>query len=111
MITLLSWVLAFLFVFWAVYVLVMGLYRAHLAGRLRWPSYVMGSLWLLIGVVMDVVANVVVASVVFREWPREWLVTTRLVRWKASPTWRGTIANWVCDNLLDVFDPSGTHCV
>jgi hypothetical protein len=112
MIDVLHWlVVAYLFLFWAVYVLVMGLYRAHLAGRLGWPAYVMGIPWLAVGVVMDVLANIVIASIVFFERPREWLVTTRLVRWQSDASWRGAIARWVCKNLLDVFDPSGTHCV
>ena len=103
--------LAALWAFWAVYVLVMGLYRAHLQGRLSWLVYIMGAPFLLLGLVVDVTMNATVAVVVFCDTPREWLVTTRLIRYvKSGHGWRFMIANWVCNNLLDVFDPSGNHC-
>ncbi len=105
------YVLAFLWAFWAMYVLVMGIYRAHLAKRLTPVTLAMSLPFVALGYVMDVLANVTVASVVFVELPREVLVTDRLKRhMQAGSGWRFTIANWVCNNLLDVFDPSGNHC-
>lgn len=100
----------FLWLFWGAYVLVMGIYRAHLANRLTWVTYCLGGLYVVIGIVMDVAANLLIASIVFWERPHEWLVTTRLIRLKKSNEWRGKLARWVCANLLDVFDPVGTHC-
>lgn len=106
------WVAVFLWGFWGLYVLVMGLYRAHLSGRLSKPAYGLGSPYLAIGYAVDVLANLTVAVVVFAELPREWLVTQRLQRHIAQGmgTWRGYLAAWVCTHLLDVFDPSGDHC-
>jgi hypothetical protein len=54
---------------------------------------------------------VTIASLVFLELPREWLVTDRLQRhMHKSIGWRFWLAKYICDHLLDVFDPSGNHC-
>jgi hypothetical protein len=93
------------------YVLVMGIYRAHLSHRLRGLVLVLSLPFVVIGFLMDVFANLTIASLVFLEPPREWLVTSRLQRYIAHGTgWRAAKARWICDNLLDVFDPSGDHC-
>lgn len=108
------WLAAFLWGFWGLYVLVMGVYRAHLSGRLTKAVYGLGVPWVVIGWLVDVVANIVVATVIFRELPREWLVTDRLQRYIRAPERttpdRVRLAMWVCDHLLDPFDPTGEHC-
>lgn len=106
-------VMAYLWLFWGVYVLVMGLYRAHLAKRLTRFTYTLSAPFLLIGYVMDVLAQFTLACVFFLDLPRrgEWLVTDRLKRYMAhGKGWRYTKAKWICDSLLDVFDPTGDHC-
>jgi hypothetical protein len=101
----------FLWLFWAMYVLVMGLYRAKLSKKLSKVSLVLGAPWLVIGVLMDIVANITLASLIFLEPPRELLVTKRLQRYNGGDHgWRTTLATWVCNHLLDVFDPDGDHC-
>lgn len=100
----------YLWAFWLAYVLVMGLYRAHLARRMTRLMYVMAAPVLALGFLMDVLANLTVATLAFAEPPREWLVTSRLKRHVRTGTWRGLLAAWVCDTLLDVFDPTGDHC-
>ena len=106
------WTLLFLWGFWALYVLIMGLYRAHLNKKLSRISYVLGMPWLVIGLIVDFVANVTIASLVFLDPPKELLVTARLQRYNTQSirTWRSEWANWICTNLLDVFDPNGDHC-
>lgn len=103
----------FLILLWYAYILIMGLYRAHLLGRLtglaKWLAYPA----VLVGWLMDWLANVLIASVVFVELPHSWneLVTDRLSRYVKGPMGsRRTRALWVCTNLLDVFDPTGAHC-
>lgn len=90
----------------------MGVYRAHLSRRLSKAGYAFGLPWVALGYALDFLANVIVATLIFLELPREALVTTRLQRHINSPTssWRTAIAVWVCDEMLDVFDPSGNHC-
>ena len=106
-------VLLYLYAFWVAYIAVMGVYRAYLAGRLTgtllWLSYPI----VLIGIVFDVSCQYTIATIVFVDWPNkdEYLVTTRLKRYMATPgTWRHARAAWICDTLLDIFDPTGNHC-
>lgn len=109
--TLNLYILLYLYVFWAFYVLVMGLYRAHLANRLNTFTKIMGTPIIVIGIFLDVLANLTIATLVFLELPKEWLVTTRLVRYQENNTdYRKKLAQLICDNLLDPFDPSGNHC-
>lgn len=62
-----------------------------------------------IGLALDVILNVVVATVLFVDPPRELLLTTRLKRYKAGPDgWRRSFADWVCEHLLNQFDEG--HC-
>lgn len=106
-------VLLFLWAFWYLYVLIMGFYRASLAGRLTGVSKWLAVPAVAVGIVFDVVANIFIATVVFRELPtKPWeLVTGRLSRYLTeSGGWRKTRAKWICENLLDAFDPSGVHC-
>lgn len=116
-------IIVFLWLFHSLYVLVMAYYRAHLrsqkleAGdpkKLKWYHYAMGTPWLLIGGLVDVIANATVAWIIFGERPKEWLVTTRFVRYLDYPdTYKGKrydVALWVCVNLLDIFDPTEDHC-
>lgn len=101
----------FLWVFWGMYVLVMGIYRAHLSRRLHGLTLVLSLPFVAIGYLMDVFANLTVANFVFLELPHEWLVTDRLQRhMHKSKGWRFWLAKYICDHLLDVFDPSGNHC-
>jgi hypothetical protein len=104
--------IAFLWAFWGLYVLVMGLYRAHLDKRLSRAAYVLAAPFLAVGAAVDVLANLTIASLVFLEPPREWLVTSRLQRHNRDHEsgWRGDLSEWICTHLLDVFDPTGNHC-
>ena len=107
----LLWTVGFLWAFWGVYVLVMGIYRAHLSHRLKGLVLVLSLPFVAIGYLMDVFANLTIASLMFLEPPREWLVTDRLQRHMHKSTgWRFWLAKYICDHLLDVFDPSGDHC-
>ena len=109
--TVAAYTFAFLWAFWAMYVLVMGIYRAHLAKRLTAVTLCLSAPFIAAGYLMDVVANLTVASLVFLELPRELLVTSRLQRYVGlGQGWRFTLADWICNHLLDVFDPSGNHC-
>jgi len=121
----------FLCEFWGQYVLVMGLYRIYLQDkvsgtkRLHGINTVFGAAHLFKGIVMDVVANIFVAIFFFTpwkevwrnplkwEWPREFLVTQRLVRYLATmpaDSLQYRRAYWVCHGSLDLFDPDGNHC-
>ena len=103
--------IAFLWSFWAMYVLVIGIYRAYLSKRLTPVTKVLSAPFIVIGYLMDAVANLTIASLVFVEFPKEFLVTKRLQRYiSVGEGWRFVVADWICNHLLDVFDPSGNHC-
>lgn len=101
---------AWMWCFYVLYVLVMGVYRAHLAQRLSLVAYVLLVPFVVLGFVVDVLTNIVIASVLFADPPRELLLTTRLQRYVNGAGWRRTVAAWVCDTLLDPLDPRGEHC-
>lgn len=104
-------IVGFLWGFWGLYVLVMGLYRAKLKGTLTREAYIMGWPYYAIGLIVDIVANLTVFSVLMLELPRELLVTSRLKRHRESGTgWRHDFALFICENLLDPLDPTGEHC-
>ncbi len=105
--------LAYLYAFWVLYIAVMGAYRAHLSGRLVGMQRALAWPLVVLGFVVDAVCQYTLATLLFADLPAkgEHLVTDRLQRYMRSPgTWRAAVARYVCDNLLDPFDPSGDHC-
>lgn len=100
-----------LWAFWALYVLMMGLYRALLAKRLGPVLIVLGGPLMVVAFALDFIAQVTVASLVFWQLPRHWLVTHRLRAYMAGPDgWRRRRAEWICTHMLDPIDPTGQHC-
>lgn len=104
---------AYVALFFGLYVIVMGVYRAHLERLLRPQHWVL--LWwaVLAGYIVDVLSNIFIAPFVFWDPPKEWLVTDRLMRYKNDPkatAYQKRCADFLCENLLDLFDPTGNHC-
>jgi hypothetical protein len=108
----LTWqVLLALWVFWALYIFMMGVYRGFLAGRLKGLSLIMATPILAVAFAVDFIMQMTVFTVVFRELPRHWLVTNRLRAYiKKGEGWRYVWASKLCHYLLDPFDPTGAHC-
>ncbi|SNT29145.1 hypothetical protein SAMN06265795_12254 [Noviherbaspirillum humi] len=99
------------YLLWLFYLAVMSLQRARDAGTIPRPAYLLGLPILYLGLVIDFACNVMVASLLFLELPREWLVSARVSRHcRSGVGWRGTLGCWICHSLLDAFDPSGRHC-
>jgi hypothetical protein len=96
-----------LYALWLYYLAVMALKRANdvraLAGFVRYAALTIK----YPGLLLDVFCNIVWMTILFRELPREWLVTDRVSRKKKE---EDRIATWMCETLLDDFDPSGCHC-
>lgn len=103
-----------LWALWYLYLIVMGLYRAKLLGRLSKPAIVLGSPALVFGWLLDWLINWTIAAAWFGEWPRSFgeLVTDRLQRYIAGPPGRNKKhARIICSHLLDPFDPNPEgHC-
>ena len=86
------------------YFSVMNLKRVRDRGELTKFMYVIGMPMLWIGLVFDLLANVLVFSILFLELPREPLVTGRLKRHKYHGTgWRHEMALW-WEKHIDPFD-------
>jgi hypothetical protein len=109
--------LAYLYGFFGLYVLVMGAYRAKLVGHLSWGAtplaYALVLPFVVLGVLVDVLAQYTIATLVCFDLPRrgEHLVTQRLQRYMSGPQgWRRRVSWWLCDHVLDPFDPEGDHC-
>ena len=94
----------------AIYILVMGIHRAHLSKRLSGPVLWLCMPMVALGYAMDCLFNLTIASLVFVERPKEWLLTARLQRHLAGIGWRAKLAHLICDHLLDPFDPTDKHC-
>jgi hypothetical protein len=103
------WILCF----WYLYILVMGLYRANMDKRLSGLTLWLAYPAVAVGYFVDLISNWTIASILFLEPPRflTELVTDRLSRYIKSGTgYRKAWAMWICQNLLDFFDPRGSHC-
>ena len=102
----------YLYAFWLLYILVMGLYRAHLAGRLGRLATALALPAVVLAYLVDLLANWTIAALLFRELPRHplELVTDRLGRYLNGSGYQRRWAVWLCTTLLDPLDPTGQHC-
>lgn len=101
---------ALVYALWVFYLAVMNLKRVKDMGKLGKVALVLGTPILIVGLVLDLLANVLVFSVLLLEIPQETTVTARLKRHKRESTgWRLRVTNWFASELLDSFDPSGVH--
>jgi len=106
-------ILLYLILFFYLYILVMGVYRAYLSKKLNTFLFYICLPPVILGIIFDVLANIFIATFVFRRVPREWLVTTRLIKIQNNPLeniYNRAIAKYICNNMLDIFDPNGDHC-
>lgn len=102
--------LALPFVLWLFYLAVMSLARARDAGTISIVAYRLGMPILYTGLALDFATNVLFASALFLELPREWTVSARLTRLAALGFgWRCQLARWIGTNLLNDFDARGPH--
>lgn len=96
---------------WVLYLAIMSLYRAKSEGKLSTAAKAMGYPFLALGYLSDFLLNLTVGTVLFLELPREVLLSPRVARHKLEGKgYRKVVAAYICDNLLDPFDPSGCHC-
>lgn len=105
--------LAYAYGFWLIYVLITGFYRAYLNKTLTGLTKVLAIPPTVVGYAIDLLANYTFAWVWFFEPPRRplELVTDRLTRYINGPDGRSKRhAKWVCETLLDPFDPTNKHC-
>ena len=100
---------ALMVVSWLLFLAVMNL-KAH-RDTLHPVAKAHAYLLLAVGLVVDLALTVVVGSILYLDPPREWTLTGRLKRYRAGPDdWRKILATWICEHLLNQFDPGGNHC-
>jgi len=98
---------------WALYICSMQLryHRKKLYPVARIHAYILAGFT----IALDAVVNVLV-SIPLLELPRwdlgEFLLSPRLrrIRDDKGDTWRGAVARWLCEHMLNQFDWSGDHC-
>lgn len=107
--------LVFLFLYilfygtWLFYVAFMHLkeHRAEIEGKIGVLKYGLVPFFIF-ALIMDVVFNLIIGTMIFREIPKEWLFTARCSRHLKSSGWRLRNAHWICSYLLNPFDEN--HC-
>ncbi len=91
-----------------------AMHLKHNKDKLNWVVKFFGYPWFLVALIIDVLFNIIVATILFLELPRpqdkEWLFTARVSRHIKGTGWRQKEAIFWCKYLLDPFDPSGNHC-
>lgn len=98
------------YVLWVFYLAVMNLKRVKDTGyQFKKHVLILAYPVLFLGLILDIVINLVFMTIIFLEFPRELLVTSRLKRHNNLGGWRGKIARNFFEPLLDPFDPSGNH--
>ena len=111
MINLVLFSVLYIWVFYCLYIFTMGVYRAHLAKRLTTVTTIMLFPVVLLAIFVDILCNFTLATIIFWELPHQMMVTQRLHGYRQQlGGWRKSIADYICLNLLDPFDPSGDHC-
>lgn len=97
-----------LMLFWIIFVGVMAVKNSW--DRLPLPAKILGSVWGVIGMAMDIALNWSLFILIFMDWPRERTVTAHCSRLKREGNaYQRAVANWTCRNLLDPFE-NGGHC-
>lgn len=100
---------------WLQYLAIMNLQRARDSATLPTMAFRIATPILYFGLLCDVLLNVIWGTVMFLDLPREWLLTSRLERYKygkggtAQKGWRLVLTEWLAAVLLDPFDPKGQH--
>lgn len=91
---------------WPLYVFCMALWRAHLTGRVTVFAWLLAWPLVVSAVLLDVALNYTVFAVLTWDFPRrgEWTFSQRLNRLIKDTGWRGKVAVWLADNLLDPYD-------
>ena len=94
---------------WILYLAIMNLaeHRDRLHPVAKFHAYFV---ILPVGYVVDALLNLMVCAI-FLRIPRDWLLTGTLKRTiNNNDGWRCATAAWICEHLLNQFDPKGRHC-
>lgn len=97
------------FLLWVFFLAVMKLRDVRDAGKLNGQAKYPATLVLCIGYALDFAVNMVPATILFLELPRELTVSERTKRHREEQTFRGSISRWLRKGFLAIADTSGAH--
>ena len=106
-----AFVLLTLWALWILYIAMMNVKRVSDTEKLPWQAKLLVYPTMALFEIVEVIANVVVCSIIFLDLPREHRVSDRLRRYFRRPKrygWRIHIVLFI-KPMLDPFDPSGPH--
>ncbi len=79
--------------------------------EITWPVWVLLGPIVVVGVAADFILNIIVGTLLFLDIPKEPLFTARLKRYREGPDGtRKKTACFICEKLLNIFDPTKKHC-
>lgn len=95
---------------WVLYISIMG-FKEHKA-EMGKVSLTIAYIILPFGLLADALFNFTWGSIMFLEFPKELLMTTRLKRHLSDHKmdWRDRNATWFCKEFLNIYDSTGNHC-
>jgi len=100
------------FALYLLFIGVMYFKRKRIAenGHLKWWEWSVVIPMLVIGYPIDIVYNIIIGTVLFKELPQFNALTfsARIKMHEDDTDWRGVFARWVCKRYLRPYDP--THC-
>jgi hypothetical protein len=106
-----AFALGTLWALWVLYIAMMNIKRVTLIKPVPWQAKLLVYPTMAVFEVVEFIANVIVLTVVFFDWPREIRVSDRLRRYWRRPAkygWRLHVVKFI-KPMLDPFDPAGPH--
>ena len=77
---------------------------------ISWPAWIFLAPVVIVGITADVILNIAL-SIPYGDLLREWMTTKRLQRYRKLPnSKRGKASCFICEKILNVFDPTKHHC-
>jgi hypothetical protein len=109
--SLVAFILITLWALWILYIAMMNVKRVSNTETLPWQAKLLVYPTMALFEIVEVIANVVVCTIIFLDLPQEHRVSDRLRRYFRRPKrygWRIHIVLFI-KPMLDPFDPSGPH--
>jgi hypothetical protein len=100
----------FILLFWVFYVAAINIAECWSSIALWWKLVIWPIPLVMLGV-FDIPFQIIGATVIFWDFPKEWTFTSRLARYKNGPPGiRKWVATRICTDSLNFFAPSKKHC-
>lgn len=106
-----TFVLLTLWSLWILYVAMMNINAVSQVQSLPWQSKLLVYPTVVVFEIVELIANILVCTLIFLDFPQEWTVSERLRRYKRNPEragWRMLLVKFI-KPMLDPFDPTGPH--